>query len=211
MTGADYTTILMKDGKLMLFPLMDKTAMAQGYVLGAVKSHFEISRKSRMTYLSKDLEDWFENDYDPAVRKSILKAEDIFHEESWNVYGLLFDDGTAACKTLDCPEMNGAAIAYVLQGNSLSVMITGGNNRQSDPWLHVLSRNISNEATKELARELWKEVTDPWFFQKLFGEWKRFETHTNLPDNGMRIDDPTFRRVFETLQDMHKEESDAHE
>ena len=211
MAGADYTTILMKNGKLMLFPLMDKTAMARGYVLGAIKSHFEISRKSKETHLSKDLEDWFENDYDPAVRKSVLKAEDVFHENSWNVYGLLFDDGTAACMTLDCPEMNGAAIAYVLQKKSLSIMIAGGNNRQSDPWLHVLSRNISNAATKELSKELWKEVTDPWFFQKLFGEWKRFEIRPNLPDNGMKIDDPTFRKVFETLQDMHKEGGDAHE
>lgn len=204
MAGADYTTILMQDGKLILFPLMDKTAMAGGYVLGAFKSHFEISRKSRETYLSKDLEDWFENDYDPAVRKSILKAEDIFHEENWNVYGLLFHDGTAACMTLDCPEMNGAAIAYVLHDDALQVMLTGGNGRQSDPWLHVLSRDISNAATKELSRELWQEITDPWFFQKLFGEWKRFETHPGLPDNGMRIEEPVFRKVFQTLQDMHK-------
>ena len=77
MAGADYTTILMKNGKLMLFSLMDKTAMARGYALGAVKSHFEISRKSKETYLSKDLEDWFENDYDPAVRKSVLKQPPV--------------------------------------------------------------------------------------------------------------------------------------
>lgn len=203
MAGADYTTIVIRNGKKV--PFRDRIPLSDGYVLSAVKSHFALERKSRETMLDKDAEDWFANDYDPAVGKSILKAEDVFHEESWNVYGLLFDDGTAACITLDCPEMNGAAIAYVLHDDALQVVLTGGNSRQSDPWLHVLAKDISNAATEELAEELWREVTDPWFFQKLFGEWKRFEIHPNLPDNGMRIDDPTFRRVFQTLQDIHKE------
>ena len=204
MAGADYTTIVIRNGERV--PLRDSIPLSDGYVLSAVKSHFALERRSRVTMLDKDIEDWFANDYDPAVRKSILKAEDIFHEENWNVYGLLFNDGTAACMILDCLEMNGAAIAYVLNGRGLDVMLTGGNGRQSDPWLHVLAKDISNAATEELAEELWKEVTDPWFFQKLFGEWKRFETHPDLPDNGMRIEEPVFRRVFETLQDMHKED-----
>lgn len=203
MAGTDYTTIVIRNGKRV--PFRDSIPLSDGYVLSAVESHFALERRSRETMLDKDIEDWFENDYDPAVRKSILKAEDIFHEESWNVYGLLFGDGTAACITLDCPEMNGAAIAYVLNGRGLDVMLTGGNSRQSDPWLHVLAKDISNAVAEELAGELWKEITDPWFFQKLFGEWKRFETHPNLPDNGMRMEEPTFRKIFETLQDMHKE------
>lgn len=202
MAGADYTTIVIRNGERV--PFRDSIPLSDGYVLSAVKSHFALERRSRETMLDKDVEDWFENDYDPAVRKSILKTEDVFHENGWNVYGLLFNDGTAACIVLDCPEMNGAAIAYVLNDRGLDVMLTGGNSRQSDPWLHVLAKDISNAVAEELAGELWKEVTDPWFFQKLFGEWKRFETHPNLPDNGMRIEEPTFRKVFQTLQDMHK-------
>ena len=200
MAGSDYTTIVMRNGKRM--PLAESIQLADGYILEAVKSHFAIERKSRETMLDKDVEDWFANDYDTAVRKSILKAEDIFQEISWNVYGLSFKDGTEACIACECPEMNGAGIACVLRpSGDLDIMITGGNGRQSDPWLHILSKAISQSSEDELVSQMWAEVTDPQFFQKLFGEWKKFCLHPNLIETNrdMLITDPVFRKIHHTL------------
>ena len=200
MAGADYTTIVMRNGKRM--PFAERIPLTDGYMLEAVKSHFAIERKSRETMLDKDVEDWFANDYDPAVIKSSIKAEDIFQEISWNVYGLSFADGTEVCITYECPEMSGAAIAYVLRpSGGLDIMITGGNGRQSDPWLHILSKDISQSAEDELVSHLWSEIADTEFFQKLFGEWKRFEIHPNLieANKDMLITDPVFRKIYHTL------------
>ena len=200
MAGSDYTTVVMRNGKRM--PLAERVPLADGYMLEAVKSHFAIERKSRETMRVKDFEDWFANDTDHAVGKSILKAEDIFQEISWNVYGLSFTDGTEVCITYECPEMNGVAITYVLRpSGDLDIMITGGNGRQSDPWLHILSKAISQSAEDELVSQMWAEVTDPQFFQKLFGEWKKFCLHPNLvhANRDMLIVDPVFRKIYTFL------------
>lgn len=193
MSSSYFTTIVIENRKRV--PYRTTVALSDGYMLSAFNRRFALERKSRETMLDKDVEDWFANDYDRAVRKSKLKALDAFFEEEWNVYGLMFDDGTAACFTLECPEMNGAAIAYVLNKKGLSVIVTGKCDRHSDPYLHVLGANISNEAADEITGNLWDEVTAPKFFEKLFGHWDRFES-----DKAKKIEDPVFVKIYEHLK-----------
>lgn len=171
MAGADYTTIIMRNGKLV--PFTYGLPLADEYRLGAVKAHFDIERAGREALPPKDIEDWYINDSDRNVAKTCWSAKDIFREDSWPVFGLMFQDGTTAVIAPENPAYDYAGIAYILKGDSLEIILTGKNDN-GNPWLHVLQPGLTVATQDELAGILWQEVTGTCLFEKMFGEHAHF-------------------------------------
>ena len=106
------------------------------------------------------------------------------------------------------PAFGGASYTYVLNDNSLSIIISGYGHYKN-PLLHWINRGLSKESEEDLIAVTWKQMTDSYNFCQLFVE-QCFMGYTYHIDGGLTsgyvdedtINDADIIRLYNILNEL---------